>query len=163
VARPERPSGFRLSGIRLHPFLGNFCMIAAYPPDINATAGNCAGYSTGKFVPTWEVAGFWERASRDRCRGKTLGTWIRSPSNPRGSDLAGATDHKQATPSGGQASRIPSAGVRTRLQPRSIRLPGEPRPANSSPREPRRWRGTPHSQDDYSCDLRRKSGPVGAT
>ena len=103
--------------------------------------------------------GFWKaRCPRDLPCEK-LGRWIRSPPNPRGSDLADPNDHNQAPPSRAKPSRTPPAGVPTRLQPRAVQLPGRPRPANSAPGESRRSRGTLHAQEDAAGGLRRKPGP----
>src|SRR5262245_38595250 len=123
--------------------------IQPLPPEFVEATPLAASRKAGK------TARFWKAR-------ETLGRWIRSPPNPRGSDLGEPNDHSQATPSRAKASRIPPAGLPTRLRPRAVQLPGRPRPANSSPGGPRRSRGTPHAQEDGPEALRRKPGPARA-
>jgi hypothetical protein len=110
-----------------------------------------------------KTARFWKARFRRKLPCETLGRWIRSPPNPRGSDLADPNDHNQTTSSRAKASRIPPAGLPTRLQPRAVQLPRRPGPANSAAAEPRHSRGTPHAQEDGPGDLRRKPSPFRAT
>src|SRR5262249_8555666 len=85
--------------------------IQPLPPEFVEATPLAASRKAGK------TARFWKAR-------ETLGRWIRSPPNPRGSDLGEPNDHSQATPSRAKASRIPPAGLPTRLRPRAVQLPG---------------------------------------
>src|SRR5437870_9498239 len=116
----------------LHLFIWNFSRslsahaIQPLPPEFREAAPLAASRKAGETTRFWKA-----RCPRDLPCEK-LGRWIRSPPNPRGSDLADPNDHNQAPPSRAKPSRTPPAGVPTRLQPRAVQLPGRPRPANSS-------------------------------
>src|SRR5206468_5378939 len=132
----------------LHLFIRNFSRslsahaIQPLPPEFLKAAPLAASRKAGETTRFWKA-----RCSRDLpC--ETLGRWIRSPPNPRGSDRADPSDHSLANSSRAKASRIPAAGLPTRLQPRTAILPGRPRPANSAPGESRRSRGNRHAQED---------------
>src|SRR6266478_4481332 len=147
----------------LHLFIWNFSRslsahaIQPLPPEFLEATPLAAPRKAG------ETARCWKSRFPRKLPWETLGRWIRSPPNPRGSDLAEPNDHSQATAGRDQASRTPPAGLPTRLQPRTAMLSGRPRPANSAAGESRRSRGTPHGQEDAAGALRRKPGPDGAT
>src|SRR5438132_608026 len=131
----------------LHSFVQNFSRslsahaIQPLPPEFLEATPLAASRKAG------ETARCWKSRIPRRFPFETLGRWIRSPPNPRGSDLADANDHRQATPGRAKAPRIPPAGLSPGLQPRTAILPGGPRSANSAPDESRRSRGTPHAQE----------------
>src|SRR6266852_2104602 len=147
----------------LHLFIRNFSRslsahaIQPLPPEFPEATPLAASRKAGETTRFWK-----ERCPRDLPCEK-LGRWIRSPPNPRGSDLVDPNDHNQTTSCRATASRIPPAGLSPGLQPRTAMLPGRPPPANSAPGESRRSRGTPHAQEEGAGALRRKPGPVGAT
>ena len=147
----------------LHMFIRNFSRslfahaIQPLPPEFLEATPLAASRKAG------EKARFWKSRFPQKLPWEKLGRWIRSPPNPRGSDLADPNDHSQATAGRDQASRTPPAGLPTRLRPRTAILPGGTRPANSAPGESRRSRGTPHAQEDAAGALRQKPEPVGAT
>ena len=110
----------------LHSFLRDFSRsltahsIQPLPPKFPEATPQAASREAG------ETARFWKARFPRTSPCDTLGRWIRSPPNPRGSDLAVACDHYQATPSRAKAARIPAAGLPTGLQPWLVRLPGRP-------------------------------------
>ena len=128
--------------------------IQPLPPEIPQATALAPSRQPGK------TARFWKASFPRDSPCETLGRWIRSPPNPRGSDLADPNDHNQTTSSRATASRIPPAGLSPGLQPRTAMLPGGPLPANSAPGESG---GTPHAQEAAAGALWRKPGPVGAT
>src|SRR5258708_2016451 len=60
-----------------------------------------------------ETARFWKSRFPRKLPWETLGRWIRSLPNPRGSDRADPNDHSQATAGRDQPSRTPLAGLLT--------------------------------------------------
>src|SRR5207245_7896800 len=90
----------------LHTFIRNFSRslsaqaIQPLPPEFLEATPLAASRKAGETAP------YWKSRFPRKMPCETLGRWIRSPPNPRGSDHADPDDHNQASSSRANPSRI---------------------------------------------------------